>query len=86
VTAEGGILEGERKLKKEEKKEGYYRTERSYGHFYRSIPLPEEVNLEKAYAEFTNGVLEVSIPVTGTKHKSREIPVHEGGKVKAAGG
>ena len=48
--------------------------------------VARKVNLEKAYAEFTNGVLEVSIPVTGTKHKSREIPVHEGGKVKAAGG
>jgi HSP20 family protein len=68
VTPEALILEGERKLEKEEKKEGYYRTERSYGHFYRSIPLPEEVNLEKAYAQFVNGVLEVSISVTGTKH------------------
>lgn len=86
VTPEALILEGERKLEKEEKKEGYYHTERSYGHFYRSIPLPEEVNLEKAYAEFTNGVLEVSIPVTGTKHKPREVPVFEGGKVKTAGG
>ncbi len=86
VTPEALILEGERKLEKEEKKEGYYHTERSYGHFYRSIPLPEEVNLEKAYAEFANGVLEVSIPVTGTKHKPREIPVNEGGKVKTAGG
>lgn len=86
VTPEALILEGERKLEKEEKKEGYYHTERSYGHFYRSIPLPEEVNLEKAYAEFVNGVLEVSIPVTGTKHKHREIPVYEGGKVKTAGG
>ena len=86
VTPEALILEGERKLEKEEKKEGYYHTERSYGRFYRSIPLPEEVNLEKAYAEFVNGVLEVSIPVTGTKHKPREIPVYEGGKVKTAGG
>ncbi len=86
VTPEALILEGERKLEKEEKKEGYYHTERSYGRFYRSIPLPEEVNLEKAYAEFVNGVLEISIPVAGTKHKPREIPVYEGGKVKTAGG
>jgi len=52
----------------------------------RKSQLPEEVNLEKAYAEFVNGVLEVSIPVTGTKHKPREKPVYEGGKVKTAGG
>ena len=34
-------IEGERKLEKEETKEGIYRTERNYGAFYRRIPLPE---------------------------------------------
>ena len=55
-------IEGERKLEKEETKEGIYRTERSYGAFYRRIPLPEYVKAEAAQATFKNGVLEVAIP------------------------
>jgi len=66
--------------------QGYYHSERSYGHFYRSIPLPEDATLDKASADFTNGILEVSIPVAETKQKPREVPVNEGGKVKTAGG
>jgi HSP20 family protein len=80
------VLEGERKQEKEEKREGYYHSERSYGHFYRSLPLPEGAQLDKASAEFANGVLEVSVPVPNTENKRREIPVHEGGKTKTAGG
>src|SRR5215470_1819214 len=38
------IIQGERKQEHEEKHEGFYRSERSYGHFYRTIPLPEDVN------------------------------------------
>lgn len=84
VTDENLILEGERKQEKEEKREGYYHTERSYGRFYRAIPLPEGAEVDKAAAEFINGVLEVSIPVPKIEHKRREIPVKEGVKVKAA--
>jgi HSP20 family protein len=86
VTDEALILEGERKQEKEEKREGYYHSERSYGRFYRSVALPEGANLDKASAEFNNGVLEIAIPVAETKGKTREIPVHEGGKTKSAGG
>jgi HSP20 family protein len=86
VTDEALILEGEKKHEKEEKREGYYHSERSYGQFYRSIPLPEGAQSDKVVAEFTNGVLEVSIPVAEAKLKRREIPVLEGGKVKGAGG
>ena len=39
-------------------------TERSYGAFYRAIPLPPGVDTEKASAEFRNGVLTVSLPKT----------------------
>ena len=56
-------IEGERKIETEEKKEGFYRTERSYGGFYRHIVLPEHVKAEEAKATFKNGVLEVAMPV-----------------------
>lgn len=57
VTEEALIISGERKLEKEEKEEGYFRSERSYGSFYRSIPLPKEAKTENIKAELTNGVL-----------------------------
>ena len=69
-------IEGERKLEKEETKEGIYRTERNYGAFYRRIPLPEYVKAEGAQATFKNGVLEVeipTIPVPEMKKRTVEI-------------
>ena len=55
-------IEGERKIERDERKEGFYRTERSYGGFYRRIPLPEHVKAEAAKATFKNGVLEIDMP------------------------
>jgi HSP20 family protein len=56
-------LSGERKRETEEKKGSVYRSEREYGSFYRSVPLPEGVTLEDVKATFANGVLEVSVPL-----------------------
>jgi HSP20 family protein len=62
VTADELTIEGERKFEKEEKKEGFYRTERTYGTFYRRIVLPEHVKAEAAVATFKDGVLEIEMP------------------------
>jgi HSP20 family protein len=62
VTHDELTIEGERKLEKSEKKEGFYRSERSYGSFLRSIPIPEYVKAENATATFKNGVLEIEMP------------------------
>ena len=75
ITEDALTLEGERKYEKEEKYEGFYHTERSYGRFYRSIPLPKGADAEKVSAAFNNGILEVTIPVPEAKSKAREIPV-----------
>ncbi len=57
-------IQGERRQEhKEERPEGYYRSERNYGSFYRSIPLPEGVDGEQAKASFRDGVLEISLPM-----------------------
>jgi HSP20 family protein len=56
-------ITGERKETEERKKEGYYKTERSYGKFCRNIVLPEGAKPETAKATFTNGVLEIAINV-----------------------
>jgi HSP20 family protein len=83
VTGDTLAIEGERKHEKEDKKEGYYHSERFYGKFYRSIPLPEGAKAEQAAANFHDGILEISIPVPEKKEKSKEIPVQEV-KAKAA--
>lgn len=55
-------LRGERKEEKEEKKQGYYYSERSYGSFVRTLSLPVAVEAGTVKATFTKGVLEVRLP------------------------
>ena len=55
-------VSGERKAENEEKSEGYYRVERSFGSFSRSLTLPQGVRADAVEARFDNGVLEVRIP------------------------
>ena len=69
-------IAGERKLEKEENKEGVYRTERTYGKFFRRIEIPEYVKAEQAVAAFKDGVLEIEmplIPVPEVKKRTVEI-------------
>jgi HSP20 family protein len=85
VTDEALTIEGERKEEKKEEKEGLYRSERSYGRFYRSIQLPEGAKTDQIKAEMNNGILEIKVPVAEAKAKSRQIPVAGTGKVKEGG-
>jgi HSP20 family protein len=64
VTVEDGTvtIRGERKEETEEKKEDYYYSERSYGVFARTLPLPAGVEPDKVRATFKKGVLEVHLP------------------------
>ena len=75
VIEESLVLEGEKKKVKEEKGEGYFRSERSYGKFYRSIPLPKGAKADQIKAELTNGILKVVIPVPEVKPTLREVPI-----------
>jgi len=68
--ADGALtIEGERRGEVEEEGEGFYRSERSYGRFYRRLPLPEGARTDDATATFNNGVLEVTMPTM--KRESR---------------
>jgi HSP20 family protein len=73
------VIQGERKTESEEKTGGVQRTERQYGYFYRSIPLPEGANVEQAQAKFHNGVLEVTIPASEQQSNRKSIPVQAEG-------
>lgn len=77
LTDETLTISGERKEEKEEKREGFYRSERNYGRFYRQIPLPEGAKTEKATAVFTNGVLEVKLPVAKVESQARKLEIKE---------
>jgi len=67
-------LRGERKFENEEKKDSYYRLERSYGSFLRSFSLPTSVDAEKIHATMKDGVLELRIPKK-PEAKPKEIKV-----------
>src|SRR5260370_29401656 len=69
------VIQGERRFEQGEKEGGVQRTERQYGLFYRSIPLPEGAKVEQAKAKFHNGVLEVTIPVPEQQSNRRTIPI-----------
>ena len=68
-------VRGERRQEREEKRHGVYRSERTYGSFYREIPLPEGTDPEQAKATFRNGVLEVTMPAPPRPAKGRRIPI-----------
>jgi HSP20 family protein len=67
-------IKGEKKKEDEVKKENYYRSERSYGSFLRTLPLPADVQGDKVKASFKNGVLEVRLPKTEAA-KAKEVKV-----------
>jgi HSP20 family protein len=74
-------IEGERKHTEEKKEDGYYRSECSYGHFYRSIPLPEGAKAESAKANFVNGVLQITVDVpTRNAPAARRLTIDEAPK------
>lgn len=86
ATDEGLVIQGERKREEEKRERGLYRSERSYGRFYRLIPLPDEAKVEDAKAQFNNGVLEITIPVPESQRKKRQIPIEAESKTRTSGG
>ncbi len=73
------IIRGERRDERETDEQGFYQTERSYGSFYRSIPLPQGIDSEQANATFRDGVLEITIPKPEQKSRGRRLEIGEGG-------
>ncbi len=55
-------LSGERKAVHEDREEGYYRVERAFGAFSRSLTLPEGIHPDSVQAHFDRGMLEIRIP------------------------
>jgi len=76
LTIENNVitLRGERRFEKTDDSDNYHRVERSYGSFTRSFTLPQTVSAEEAKAEYSNGVLRVTLPKR-EEAKSRRIEI-----------
>ena len=75
-------VSGERKASEEQNKQGYYRVERSYGAFTRTLTLPEGVDGDSIKASFDKGVLEVRIPKP-EQRKPRKVEISVGSSAPA---
>lgn len=79
VSVENGdlVLRGERKHEKEIRNEDYFRAERSYGRFFRRLPLPADTRPDAVKANFHDGVLDVHVPLPPAAHPaSHKIQIH----------
>src|SRR5918996_1307069 len=81
IEFEDGTLtvSGERRSEHEASDEGYYRVERAFGSFSRSLTLPQGIDPEAVSARFDRGVLEVSIPKP-EERKPRRIEIAGSGQ------
>jgi HSP20 family protein len=79
VSEDAITLSGERMEERREEQDGVYRVERSYGAFYRVIPLPEGAIADQAKASFRDGVLEISMPAPPEQvSRGRRLQVTQG--------
>ncbi|MFQ5862215.1 MAG: Hsp20/alpha crystallin family protein [Candidatus Brocadiales bacterium] len=74
VSGDTLTIRGEKREEKEEKGKSFYRIERSYGSFHRTINLPSDVEADKAKADYKDGVLEVTLPKS-ERVKAKRIPI-----------
>jgi HSP20 family protein len=81
IDVEDGVLtiSGERRNTNEDRQEGFYRSERSYGAFARSIALPEGVDEDQVNAHYEHGVLEVTVPMPQQqRQRGRRVQIQSG--------
>lgn len=79
LTDDVVTIRGERREEQQEEREGYYHSEREYGEFYRTIPLPEGVIGESAQANFRDGVLEIAMQAAPSEaNRGRRLEIKDG--------
>jgi HSP20 family protein len=83
VTVEIGddtiTISGERQQEHKQESGGVYRFERTYGSFFREIPLPEGALVDRAKASFKDGVLEVTVPAPPEQvSRGRRLEISQG--------
>jgi HSP20 family protein len=74
ITGDVLTLKGERSQSEEVKQESFYRGERWFGRFERTLPLPMPVQADKVKATYRDGVLTITLPKT-EEIKPKEIKI-----------
>lgn len=79
VTLDGSVLtiKGEKKEEQENKKDGYYYSERVYGSFVRSLELPTDAEPSKLKASFRNGVLRIEVEKQESSKRAEVINIED---------
>lgn len=70
------VLKGEKRQEHQENAKNHYLAERSYGAFQRSFTLPDGIDRDKIAAEFSKGVLTLTLPKTAEaqrQHKKIDV-------------
>ena len=84
VSDDAITLSGERQEEHRDERQGGYRFERSYGSFYRTIPLPEGTITDQAKAHFNHGVLEITVPAPPEQvSRGRRLEISSGEEKKS---
>ena len=79
IEQDAVIIQGQRTQHQTSNERGYYRSERSYGSFYRTIPLPEGTNADSATASFRDGVLEIELDAPRQQQRGRTLEIRDAG-------
>ena len=81
AVVSGGMLtlKGEKRQEKEKKEKNFYLSERSYGSFQRSFYVPDGVDRDKIAADFSKGVLTITMPKSAkAMEQQKKIEVKAG--------
>jgi len=79
VSLHDGVLtvKGEKSSERKEEGEGYFFSEREYGHFQRTFRLPADAKSGGVLADFSNGVLKITVPkMAEEKREAKKIKVN----------
>jgi HSP20 family protein len=74
LSGETLTISGERRYESEEKGKTYFRLERAYGKFQRTLNLPAEVDANRTKASYQNGILTLTMPKS-ERAKAKEIAI-----------
>jgi HSP20 family protein len=86
IEQDAVIIQGQRQQQQTTNQRGYYRSERSYGSFYRTIPLPEGTDSDSASASFRDGVLEIELDAPREQQRGRTLEIRDGGSASGSQG
>jgi HSP20 family protein len=78
VNPDSITIQGQRNQESTREERGYYHSERVYGSFHRTIPLPEGADIENATATFRDGVLQIELQAPKQMSRGRTLEIKGG--------